>query len=359
MAVSHAYNQAAGNFTGTVTVFNSQASTTTVAATALVRPQDWNSAHNQFYSLLGNTSLSSTASGTNVQFSGTGKVTLIGSSDTIVFSVANASVSQIEPYYQIVANSSLSSLGQSTMYLQHIVVPENMSFCRMNRIVSISVSANYSGQSNAASTGSRSNSWGYTETIGIYGRDVGGNSTQLTSYYRQTWSMGMFDSANDQSGGATTMSISRSALIGYPGQINSTGGYTSSTFSSTNSTQASASSISITNILSNVSGVCMLPVPLATTLSAGDWWIGILGASGATSAGTATTLMSMSQAILTGYTSNFKQLGQTATATGVDLVQGNGFWNAQIADLSSPIPFSSINNNSNQLIYFNIAQQTL
>jgi hypothetical protein len=88
MAVSHVFSNAQGDFTGTVTGFNSQASTVTLAATNLVRPVDWNSAHNQFYTLSGNTNNASTASGTNVVFQGVGGVTLIGSTGTIGISAA-------------------------------------------------------------------------------------------------------------------------------------------------------------------------------------------------------------------------------------------------------------------------------
>lgn len=83
MAVSHVFSNAAGNFTGTITGFNSQGSTQTLAATNLVRPQDWNSAHNQFYTLTGNTSDNSTASGSNVVFSGGAGITLVGSNSVI------------------------------------------------------------------------------------------------------------------------------------------------------------------------------------------------------------------------------------------------------------------------------------
>src|SRR5215475_14248811 len=86
MAVSHVKSNTVADWTGTVTVFNSQGSTTSVAATNIVRPSDWDSAHNQFYTLTGNTTLSSTASGTNVVYSGAGNVTLGGSSDTVIIS---------------------------------------------------------------------------------------------------------------------------------------------------------------------------------------------------------------------------------------------------------------------------------
>lgn len=49
MSVVHAKSVTVADFTGTVTAFNSQGSTTTVAASDLARPSDWNSGHNQLY----------------------------------------------------------------------------------------------------------------------------------------------------------------------------------------------------------------------------------------------------------------------------------------------------------------------
>lgn len=88
MAVSHVKSDTIADFTGTITGFNSQGSTLTIAATNLVRPSDWNSAHNQFYTLTGNTTGNSTASGTNVLFAGSGGISIGGSTGTIVISAA-------------------------------------------------------------------------------------------------------------------------------------------------------------------------------------------------------------------------------------------------------------------------------
>lgn len=86
MAVSHVFSNTIGNWTGTVTVGNSDGNTLTMNATDLVRPQDWNSAHNQFFTLTGNTSGNSTASGTDVIFAGSGNITLGGSTNSLVIS---------------------------------------------------------------------------------------------------------------------------------------------------------------------------------------------------------------------------------------------------------------------------------
>lgn len=66
MAISHIKSDTIADFTGTITGFNSQGSTTTIIASDLVRPSDWNSAHNFFQTISGNTLGSSTASGTNL-----------------------------------------------------------------------------------------------------------------------------------------------------------------------------------------------------------------------------------------------------------------------------------------------------
>lgn len=89
MAISHVKSNIAPDWTGTVTVGNSTGGTQTIAATDLVRPADWNSAHNQFYTLTGNTNGASTASGTNVVLSGGNNVTLVGGGATVGFSVGN------------------------------------------------------------------------------------------------------------------------------------------------------------------------------------------------------------------------------------------------------------------------------
>ena len=92
MAVSHILSSPIANMTGTVTVFNSLGSTVTANATDLVRPQDWNSVHNQFMTVVGNTAGASTLSGTNIVFQGGNNVTLSANAQTLIFSAANQTV---------------------------------------------------------------------------------------------------------------------------------------------------------------------------------------------------------------------------------------------------------------------------
>lgn len=83
MAISHVKVVTQADMTGTVTVFNSLGGTQTIAATDLNRPSDWNSAHNQFLTIAGNTAGQSTVSGTNIVFAGGNNLTLSANGQTV------------------------------------------------------------------------------------------------------------------------------------------------------------------------------------------------------------------------------------------------------------------------------------
>jgi hypothetical protein len=76
-AVSHNKTLTMADFTGTVTVFNSQASTTTIAATDIWRPSNVNSAHDQYITISGNTSgLANAGPVSNIILAGGSNITL-------------------------------------------------------------------------------------------------------------------------------------------------------------------------------------------------------------------------------------------------------------------------------------------
>lgn len=77
MAVSHIFSNPVADATGTLTIWNG-ATTATVAASVVVRPSDWNSAHNQFITLAGNTAGVSTVSGSNIVLEGGANATVSG-----------------------------------------------------------------------------------------------------------------------------------------------------------------------------------------------------------------------------------------------------------------------------------------
>lgn len=89
MGILHVKSNTIADFTGTVTVNNHSGGTNTVAATDLVRPSDWNSGHNQFFSVGGNTLSASTASGADIHFAASGPLSIgVSGGNTIFVSAA-------------------------------------------------------------------------------------------------------------------------------------------------------------------------------------------------------------------------------------------------------------------------------
>lgn len=181
MAVSHVKSNTIADWTGTVTIGNSTGGTQTINATDLVRPGDWNSAHNQFYTLSGNTTNASTASGTNVVFQGAGGITLGGSTGTIVISGANEGTLYVYPVGPVpLASSSFVSgtsggTGGSTQFtVSGYVSPMYLD----GPLVYDEVEMLISGQATVAGTGSASNGW----MVGLY--SVTGSTLSLITSHQ-------------------------------------------------------------------------------------------------------------------------------------------------------------------------------
>jgi hypothetical protein len=181
-ALSHIKSDTIGDFTGTVTVFNSQGSTATVAATDLVRPSDWNSAHNFFQTISGNTLGQSTASGTNL---------VIGATDGVSVSLSTAAgaatlwVDGISPNSRFVNEPSITQVGTVMGNSLVSVVPFNlpselnMSNLRWGASINVATAAN--------------NSSAYLDVSAsavLYSRNVSTLSSMLSASnsYTATWS---------------------------------------------------------------------------------------------------------------------------------------------------------------------------
>lgn len=274
-----------------------------------------------------------------------------GASITIEDLYSQGAISQYEPW-QFGANTSASSLGVSSLYFQHFEVPE-MQACRMDRLISLSINAAVSGSTLA--TGTRSNVWTYNETVGLYTRGTGANSTNLFSYMSNSWSFGITESVSIfTTQNALTAGLAQSYTLGFPGNIDTNGGVTSSTFSSASSTQSAGVTVSQANQISNVSGLLRVDVPFGSTLlSGGDYWLAIVGRTATTTGGTSTNLGSVSNIVLTNFNAGLQRLGQTATATSNTLIAGNGVWTAQTSQFPSSVAINAISNNSNVSLYGN------
>jgi hypothetical protein len=166
-AISHVKSNAVADWgAGAVTVFNSVGSTVTVDATNLVRPVDWNSAHNQYWTISSNTSGdASTHSGTNLVFGGQGAMTMnlstaAGAATLWVNAPADAPMSEYEPI-QATGVITDRSLGHLSIYMVPFYVDDEVYISRVNFFVSVATT-----MSNDAATGSG----GVTLSAALYSR---------------------------------------------------------------------------------------------------------------------------------------------------------------------------------------------
>lgn len=125
--IDHVKSLTIGDMTGTVTVNNSAGGTATVAATDLVRPADWNSAHEQVVYISGNTAgQSSYGPATNVVFGFsndmTGSLSTAASGATVWFQESGARWNEFRPYDE--AARQAIQYGQSTMHVWPVNIPD-------------------------------------------------------------------------------------------------------------------------------------------------------------------------------------------------------------------------------------------
>lgn len=141
-------------------------------ATSLVRPSNWNSAHNMMYNLSGNTLGSSQIVGSDVILAGGDNITL--SADTaasklfIVGPAAGGGVtlSFMEP--TPLAGTANSSLGQNSLYFVPIKPQNNVSMTAVNMLLSLS-----------NVTSNNSHSVAITMSYGLYSLGTGASTSQL------------------------------------------------------------------------------------------------------------------------------------------------------------------------------------
>lgn len=130
MGIFHPKSVTVGDMTGTVTVFGSGGATETAAASNLVRPSDWNSAHNLAFTLAGNTTLNSTVSGADLAIAGSGGISVGGSNGSLVISAQNAAgltynyFNPQDGYVQVAG-----AQGNASMHFQPVRAP-NVTFDR-------------------------------------------------------------------------------------------------------------------------------------------------------------------------------------------------------------------------------------
>jgi hypothetical protein len=250
--LSHVKSNVVADMTGTVTVFNSAGSTTTVAATDVVRPSDWNSAHQQYLTISGNTAGTSAATATNVVFGGTNGITVslstaAGGATVYFDGHQNRIMGEVQPW-QAFAHSMAtnSALGQNSLYFAPFDLADDVYASRLNVFLSVLT---------AISASNTTGSGGHTLSVALYARDTV-NTYNITSFWSNSvaWRWSMSSNTN----------VSITNPVGVNGADVSTEQYASN--------NANAS----TYAANSVGGYRVVAFPVGATgssLSPGRYWI--------------------------------------------------------------------------------------
>lgn len=262
MAVSHIFSNAIADFTGTFTGFNSQGSTTTIAATNIVRPSDWNSAHNQFYTFTGNTTGNSTASGTNVIFAGSGGVSVGGSTGSVVISGPPGYTNSSFVNIQMNNTTGLTFNGASVSHCVAFNLPEphSVSFIRIPCIMS----TNSTTVSTLASSANASAEVYSTFNAVIYSLGTGASSQSLISVASGSAGFTLRNSISVAANG-TQYSVTQAFSAQAQG-----GGTTRTTQYSISNTNYS---FSTNTIATEFSSNRFIDINFANSLQAGAYWL--------------------------------------------------------------------------------------
>ena len=271
MAVSHVKSNIVADMTGTVTVYGSGGLSKTIGATDLVRPVDWNSVHNQYYTLSGNTTNASTASGTNVVFQASGALTISGATRTIVFSAGYATQSLYDNMPSrvgiVTGASAITQTSGSSIFVQPFQVPYPISGSWLRLQASFNDSAVGTAGTTSANTSCSVERY-TTFGIVIYSQGVGASSRSIQSII-------------SSSVGFTGQTVYTAAAQGsqYTVSLKKTYPVTGGTSSySTSYAVSSGSMVISSNSNTLFTGPRFLDIPFATVLTPGYYWLG-LGAS--------------------------------------------------------------------------------
>ncbi len=300
---------------------------------------------------------------------------LNGSSVTM----AGPVVGYLEPYPQ--TNTAGLAPVAGSWYLAPFVAPNSMSGGRINFLQVNTTTAGLFRDATANfvsnGTGGKNQSGTFSLGAALFSQGIGGNSTRLESFWSNTFSWGWSHRLLvSQSAAASNVSISVSQSISYISEIGSNGAYTLNQFASASNssgTNTSAASqnldsvgVSLRNMLNNS---VMIPVGFNTTISAGNYWLGVAWSSTTASATsqtsyTAASALWYSQLSIVGISrlelnSLYRNWGSTATTARSQFVP-SGVYTAA-ANMTPPtfIALSSdISSMASQWVpYFNFINQ--
>jgi hypothetical protein len=321
-AISHVKSNAVADWgAGAVTVFNSVGSTVTVDATNLVRPVDWNSAHNQYWTISSNTSGdASTHSGTNLVFGGQGAMTMNlstanGAATLWVNAPADAPMSEYEPI-QATAVLTNSTLGHLSIYMVPFYVDDEVYVSRVNFFVSVATS-----MSNDAATGSG----GVTLSAAMYSR-VSNSLDRITRLWSMSYPIKATQNSNTQLVMTNPVGILDSAAVSTSG---------------VSITDANAS----TYMRDLVAGYRVWAMPMNSTLAPGRYWMAVGNSLTSQNATCGINISVGQQTLATANNIAYQRVGTSSSASNlsynVGMYVGGGTYSAVSAAFPDSIPLTS------------------
>lgn len=332
VTVTHAKSQTFADWSGAVTVGNSSGGTTTVQATDLVRPGDWNSSH-------------------------LATIALAGSEAPAVSFFEHALLPN--------TNSTLSAPSIGSWYLQAFHLPFRLSSGQINVFVSNAAGFLNGNNFTANSTGSASHVQTFYHNLALYSRGAGASSTRLESLWT-----GLISFLATRSLTVTT-SVSTSRLVmsnyltlSFPSQFNASGGVTYGSTSQSGSTTANTTSTANSTLVNNLitgavaylSGARMDIIPMAQNIGAGDYWLAHQFSSSSASAGTRYTALTMFSThsrigMLENNIGAYKRLGISVSNSTSSPTPFEGFLASTTSAASSAIATSDVRATTGQMYW--------
>jgi hypothetical protein len=285
VTVTHAKSNTMADWAGVVTVGNSTGGSATAQGSDLVRPVDWNSAHQITFSL----TASEAASVFNF---GTG---LTSSTAAGGISVGMDSGAFFEPFPLPNTNSTLSAPGIGTWYLDGpYKIPLGFGKGQLNVLVSNAAGFLHGAAFSAASTASVSRFQTFFNQLALYKQGTGASTSRLETVWTGQMSILVSQELRLTTANTSSGTISNAITLSFPAQWDSIGGLTYSTTAQSGTTAVSTSTMAstradnlITGAVAYVTGARMDIIGFSTTIPPAEYWLGHMFTSTSSTAGTA------------------------------------------------------------------------
>jgi len=326
LTVSHVKSNTIPDFTGTVTVNNSSGGTQTMAATDLVRPSDWNSAH----------------------------------ANTVAVAASEMfTLGFFEPFWAQNTNSTLSSITNNSYLVDPFVLPHGIGSGQINFLASASQQFVNGSVYSAVSTGSNTRYQTWSTQIAIYKLGTGASTSRLESVWTTEVSQLYTWERRVTTGATNSISISNYLNISFPSQFDASGGMTYGSTSTSGTTSVGASTGAstladnlITNVAAYIAGQSVNAFPFATTLPPGAYYMAVMWnatasntASGATAYSAGTGGQTFSHVCAMEFNNrSYKAPGKSTSNTSSAMLAFHGFFATTTTSPPATIATSDIRN---------------